>query len=128
MSFEEAEALRERAQAFLRNAERLMAEEVWDLAAFSIEQYCQLLLKHKLLLKTGTYPRTHSLIRLIRHLGTGAQKLGALLQDENSLVLLTKIEDAYIAARYLPRQHEPLEVRSMLRFAKEVFGPIVEQF
>ena len=63
MSFEEAEFLRLRAEAFLRNAERPYAEGEYDLAAFSIEQYCQLMLKYKLLLKTGAYPRTHSLIR-----------------------------------------------------------------
>ena len=54
MSFEEAEVLRERAESFLANAERLVEEGVYDLAAFSIEQYCQLILKYKLLLKTGT--------------------------------------------------------------------------
>jgi HEPN domain-containing protein len=64
MSFEEAELLRLRAKAFLRNAERLYAEGEYDLAAFSIEQHCQLMLKYKFLLKTGAYPRTHFLIRL----------------------------------------------------------------
>ena len=33
MSFEEAEILRKRAEDFLRNAERLVEEQVWDLAA-----------------------------------------------------------------------------------------------
>jgi len=56
VSFEEAELLRLRAEAFLRNAERLYAEGEYDLAAFGVEQYCQLMLKYKLLLKTGAYP------------------------------------------------------------------------
>ena len=66
VSFEEAELLRLRAETFLRNAERLYAEGEYDLAAFGVEQYCQLMLKYKLLLKTGAYPHTHSLIRLVR--------------------------------------------------------------
>jgi len=98
MSFEEAELLRLRAEAFLRNAERLYAEGEYDLAAFSIEQYCRLMLKYKLLLKTGAYPRTHSLIRLVRELSKAAEGANRLLED----IMLTKIEDAYIGSRYLP--------------------------
>jgi len=56
MSFEEAELLRLRAEAFLRNAERLYAEGEYVLAAFSIEQHCQLMLKYKLLLKPAPTP------------------------------------------------------------------------
>ena len=63
MSFEEAEILKERAEAFLRNAKRLIEEKEWDLAMFSLEQYSQLILKYKLLVKYGTYPRTHSIRR-----------------------------------------------------------------
>ncbi len=37
MSFEEAELLRLRAEAFLRNAERPYAEGEYDLAAFGVE-------------------------------------------------------------------------------------------
>jgi HEPN domain-containing protein len=70
MSFKETEILRERAEAFLENAEKLVAEGKYDLAAFCIEQYCQLMLKYKLLLKTGTYPRTHSIIGLLRLLSS----------------------------------------------------------
>jgi len=58
MSFEEAKVIRDRAEAFLNNAERFIEENVWDLTACNIEQYCQLMLRYKLLIKTGTYPRT----------------------------------------------------------------------
>jgi len=126
MSFEEAEVLRERAESFLANAERLVEEGVYDLAAFSIEQYCRLILKYKLLLKTGTYPRTHSIIRLIRLLSTVSPSLRSLLEGENNILYLTKVEDAYIGARYLPRRYEESEVRGMLRFVKEVFKGAVE--
>ncbi len=52
MSFEEAEILKERAEAFLINAKRLIEEGFYDIAAFNLEQYCQLILKYKLLIKT----------------------------------------------------------------------------
>jgi HEPN domain-containing protein len=123
VSFEEAEILRLRAEAFLRNAERLYAEGEYDLAAFNIEQYCQLVLKYKLLVKTGAYPRTHSLIRLIRELAKVAEGAGRLLED---IVMLTKIEDAYIGSRYLPRRYEREEVEAMLKYVKERFKPIVD--
>ena len=125
MSFEEAEILRERAEDFLRNAERLLEEGVYDLAAFNIEQYCQLILKYKLLVKTGTYPRTHSIMRLIRMLSETSGNLSELLRGDR-ILYLTKIEDAHIGARYLPRRYEESEVRSMLKFVREVFKPLVD--
>jgi len=39
VSFEEAEVIKDRADAFLRNAEGLVEEGIQDLAAFNIEQY-----------------------------------------------------------------------------------------
>jgi len=124
MSFEEAELLRLRAEAFLRNAERLYAEGEYDLAAFSIEQYCRLMLKYKLLLKTGAYPRTHSLIRLVRELAKAAEGAKRLLED---IIMLTKIEDAYIGSRYLPRRYEKEEVEAMLKYVKEKFRPTIDE-
>ncbi|MEZ0346098.1 MAG: HEPN domain-containing protein [Infirmifilum sp.] len=123
MSFEEAEVIRERAEAFLRNAEDLLERGVYDLAAFNIEQYCQLMLKYKLLVKTGTYPRTHSIVRLVRELAKISKSVERLLED---IIMLTKIEDAYIGSRYLPRRYEREEVEAMLRFVKEKFKLVVE--
>ena len=127
MSFEEAEVLRERARAFLTNAARLVEEGVFDLAAFCLEQSCQLLAKYKLLVKTDTYPRTHSLIRLLRLLAKISPKLEEFLGDEQNVIYLTKLEDAYIGARYLPRRYEEKEVRALQRFVEEVYFPLVEQ-
>lgn len=127
MSFEEAEILRERAEDFLKNAKRLIDENIWDLAAFNLEQYCQLLLKYKLLLKTGTYPRTHSIIRLLRELSKLEPELNELLNNESHIIFLTKIEDAYIGSRYLPRRYEEKEVKTILKFIEEVFKAYVER-
>jgi len=90
------------------------------------------MLKYKLLLKTGAYPRTHSLIRLVRELAKAAEGAGRLLED---VVMLTKIEDAYIGSkiedayigsRYLPRRYEREEVEAMLRYVSEKFKPVVD--
>jgi len=127
MSFEEVEFLKRRAEAFLRNAKRLIEEGEWDLAIFSLEQYCQLMLKYKLLVRTGSYPRTRSLRRLIRELGKKSKELLVLVEDEKSLLYITKLEDAYIASRYLPRIYEEREVRDTYRFIIKVFKDAVEK-
>jgi HEPN domain-containing protein len=41
---------------FLRNALKLIDEGEDDLAVFNLEQYCQLILKYKLLVIRGVYP------------------------------------------------------------------------
>lgn len=92
MSFEEAEVLRERTESFFRNAKRLVAEGVYDLATFNLEQYCQLILKYKLLAKTGTYPRTCSIIKLLRELSKVAKDVEAPLKSKEAIIYLTKIE------------------------------------
>jgi HEPN domain-containing protein len=126
VSFEEVEILRERAESFLRNAEELFLKGVYDLAAFNIEQYCQLIVKYKLLMKTGTYPRTRSLIKLLRLLSNISGGLDMLFEGRN-IVMLTKIEDAYIGARYLARRYEKGEVEEMLKFVLEVFKNVIER-
>ncbi|MGY0287314.1 MAG: HEPN domain-containing protein [Candidatus Methanodesulfokora washburnensis] len=92
-----------RAYSFLRNAKALFNEGEYDLAAFNVEQFCQLLLKYKLLMKTGSYPRTYSIVRLAEYLSKAAGgKLDKFTESE--IIFLTKLEDAYIGARYLPRK------------------------
>lgn len=126
MSLKEVNVLRRRAEAFLRNADRLLDEGEWDLAVFCLEQYCQLLLKYKLLVKRGSYPRSHSLRRLIRELGEHAPKVLVLVKDLDKLHYVARLEEAYIASRYLPYEYEEREVRDLYRFVVEVFRPLVE--
>jgi len=126
MSFEEVEVLRRRAEAFLRNAKRLVEEGEYDLAVFNLEQYCQLLLKYRLLIWTGSYPRTHSLRRLIRELGVLKPKILELVNNVLNLHYIARLEEAYIASRYLPITYEENEVKDLLKFVLEVFKPLVE--
>ncbi len=127
MSYEEVELIRRRAEAFLRNAQGLINQGEWDLAVFNLEQYCQLILKYKLLVKKGSYPRTHSLKSLIRILGDDNPNLLRLVQDEEKLHYIARLEEAYIVSRYLPYVFEEREVKDIYRFVVEVFKPIVEK-
>jgi HEPN domain-containing protein len=127
LSYEEVELIRRRAEAFLRNARGLIDEGEWDLAVFNLEQYCQLILKYKLLVKKGSYPRSHSLKSLIRILGDDNPELLKLIQDEGKLHYIARLEEAYIVSRYLPYVFEEKEVKDIYRFVIEVFKPIVEK-
>lgn len=125
MSFEEAEIIRKRAEAFLNNAERLIDEKVWDLAVFNLEQYAQLILKYKLLIRKGSYRRTHSLRSLIRILAEISPAIKVLIEDEKYLHLIARLEEAYVQA--LPYTYEEKEVLSLHKFVVEVFKPLVER-
>jgi HEPN domain-containing protein len=126
VSFEEAEILRSRAESFLRNAQRLIEEGEADIAVFNLEQYCQLILKYKLLVYTGSYPRTRSLRQLIRELGRVDPRILVLVNDVKNLHYVARLEEAYIASRYLPYKYTIEEVKDIGRFVLEVFKPIVD--
>ena len=127
MSLEEADIIRRRAEGFLRNAERLISEGEWDLAVFNLEQYCQLILKYKLLVNRGSYLRSHSLRTLIRILSQDKPELVSLIEDTGKLHYVARLEEAYIVARYLPYTFEEKEVKDLYRFVLEVFKPLVER-
>ncbi|MEM1537736.1 MAG: HEPN domain-containing protein [Candidatus Nezhaarchaeales archaeon] len=127
MSFEEIEVLKRRAEAFLRNADHLLKNGEWDLAVFNLEQYCQLVLKYKLLVKTGSYPRTHSLRRLIREPTKYYSKLQHLIEDEQTLRYVARLEEAYVASRHIPYSYEEKEVQSLHRFIVDRFKRLVDE-
>lgn len=127
MSLEEAELMRKRAEAFLRNAKRLIDEGEYDLAMFNIEQYCQLMLKYKLLVERGSYPRTHSLRALLRVIGEEKPEVLFLIEDEKYLHYIARIEEAYIISRYLPYTYDAKEVSDVYNFVIEVFRKVVEK-
>jgi HEPN domain-containing protein len=126
VSLEEAELLKRRAESFLKNAQRLIEEGEPDIALFSLEQYCQLILKYKLLVYTGSYPRTHSLRQLIKELGKINPNILVLVNDIKNLHYIARLEEAYISSRYLPYTYTTEEVKDISRFVVEVFKPIVD--
>ena len=125
----EAEILRKRAFSFLSNAEFLFKRKDYDLAAFNIEQFCQLFLKYKLLVKIGDFPKTHSLTELFRQLIKTLKKnqRNKLKKFFSSNINVIKnLESAYITSRYIPIEFSKEEVDSMLKFAKK-FSRFIEK-
>ncbi len=55
------------------------------------------------------------MIRLIRELAKINKEVNVLLNPSN-VITLTKIEDAYIGSRYLPRRYLKEEVKANVRF------------
>jgi HEPN domain-containing protein len=125
LSFKEAELLRKRAEVFLKNALYLINENEADLAMFNFEQYCQLILKYKLLIIKGTYPRTHSLRQLIKELSEINPKIAILIEDIKNLHYIARLEESYISSRYLPFEYTIDEVKDIGKFVIEVFKPLV---
>ncbi len=121
MSVEDAEILKERALKFLKNAERLLDDGVYDLAAFNLQQFVELYLKYKLFLIAGEYPKTHSLKRLIKEIGKFLRKEQEVREFlEENIDRIANLENAYITARYIPTEFERKEVENMLEVAKKI--------
>jgi len=119
MEEREHEYLEQRAKDFLNTAKEKWEAGLYHLAAFCVEQYLQLYLKAVLCELAGDYPKTHGLRRLLRGL---AEVTGKKADIEAFIakhaVLLGDIEDAYITARYIPRDFEREEVVAMVHFAE----------
>lgn len=115
------EILKERSEDYLEEAERLVEEEKWDLSLVAIHQHCELLLKYISLKSNGTYPRTHSLRDLLKLLVKHEASLKSLIEEENNILRLARIEEAYISARYFPVRSGKEDVIPLLKFVKEVF-------
>ena len=121
MSLEDVNVLKERAIKFLKNAERLFDEKVYDIAAFNVQQFVELYLKYKLFIFAGEYPKTHSIKRLIKELGKFAKKEQEVYNFlEDNIDRISNLENAYITARYLPTEFEKKEVENMIDVAKKI--------
>jgi len=121
MSVDDVEILRERALKFLKNAEFLLENGVYDLAAFNIQQFVELYLKYKLFLMAGEYPKTYSLKRLLKEIGKISGRESEVLKFlEENIDRIANLENAYITARYIPTEFERKEVENMLEVAKKI--------
>ncbi|MCX8183005.1 MAG: HEPN domain-containing protein [Crenarchaeota archaeon] len=121
MRREEVEKLLDRSKKFRDAAEFHFSRGDYDLAAFNTEQSLQLFLKAKLLEKGAEFPKTYTLRRLFLLLGEILRKQDEFKRfaDEKALEFAS-LEDAYITARYFPRDFEKEEARKLLDFAREV--------
>jgi len=121
MSIEDAEILKERALKFLKNAEKLLNDGIYDLAAFNLQQSVELYLKYKLFLIAGEYPKTHSLKRLIKEISKFLKKEQEVrIFMEENIDRISNLENAYITARYIPTEFERKEVENMLEVARKI--------
>lgn len=94
------ELLRKRALSFLRDARSDFEHEDYDLVLFHVEQLIQLYSKYLLYKKIGDYPKTHSIIRLLRDIIRvyDAEELNDFLNKNLEAIYL--LEEAYISSRY----------------------------
>jgi len=118
MSEDYAALLKRRAMGFLEAAKADFARGDYGLTLFHVEQFLQLCFKYLLYRKIGDYPKTYSLIRLIRDVVKvyGDERLREFY--EGNLEALYLLEEAYIASRYLPRQYDSEIAGRMLKFAE----------
>ncbi len=121
MRKEEGEFLRERAEKFLEMGRRLLQEGVLDLAAFHFHQASELILKYALFRRTGDYPRTHSIRRLLKLLSKATGDEGIMEFLRENIDSLSNLENAYMTSRYLPAEFYREEVESMMEVALSIF-------
>ena len=121
MSREEAEALRNRCKDYMETYEFHMSRGMYALAMFDLEQALQLYVKARLLEEGVTYPRTHSIRRLLELLATVRDdKLRSLIRKY--AVELRLLEEAYIASRYVATEFRKDEVVKVKKAIDEVMG------
>lgn len=116
---EEAELLRKRAKVFLETSKYLVEKGDYDVAAFNAEQAAQLYLKSTLLEIIGDYPRTHSVIFLLKELErTGLEEVSKFIKEnKNGLHIL---EDSYLTSRYFYKSFDKEDAEYLISLAEKV--------
>ena len=120
MRGEEVGKFKEKADAFLDTAIYNCKKGRYDLAAFNIEQAVQLYIKTKLLELLGEFPRTHSLVTLLRELSRVFKEEEIERFRKENIGMLTKLSDVYITSRYYTREFYEEEVKELIEFAYRV--------
>ena len=120
----EVDLLRDRAFKMLKHAKKGFSDGDYDIAAFLAEQAVQLFLKSVILERTGEVPRTH-VIRQLLHIFENifencADRVDVFVRENRSLLI--RLEEAYLASRYLFKEYEMEEVRELIDFAEKVIN------
>jgi HEPN domain-containing protein len=110
--------LKQKSAAFFRGAERYFEDKEYGLAAFSVEQAVQLLLKDFLRAHLGEFTRTHKPTILFDDCSKLCPNLARLY--DSSITLISSIEDAYIMARYFEKDYDEKEISKMLQFYRDL--------
>ena len=119
--------LKRRAKAFLESVQADFDRGGYDLVLFHVEQFLQLYLKHLLYRKIGDFPKTYSVVRLVKDVIKVYNNDRLKEFYKKNLETLYLLEEAYISSRYLPYAYEEKEVKDIYRFVVEVFRPLVEE-
>jgi len=118
-----ADFLLKRAKEFLIEAQEDIKKGFFNLAAFHLEQACQLYLKYYLFLKLADFPKTHDLDELLEGIGEIYKRKKAIekIKKEN-LHLIADLNQAYITSRYLPVEFNKKQVEEMRNFVKNLIS------
>ena len=121
MRRDEVRKLMRRSEGLWAAAEFHMSRGEYDLAIFNLEQSLQLFLKAVLLEAGVDFPRTHGLRRLFMLLGEVAGKRDLFREFVSAHSLeFASLEDAYITARYFPRDFGREEAERLMEFVRGV--------
>ena len=118
------EFLKNNALDFLNYARLLLRDGRYNLALFSLEQALQLGLKYYISKLTGSFPKTHDIVDLLKRIIelTENKKLKEVLNAEISTLDLLK--QAYIASRYLPTNYDKEAVEKALNVVEAIFNEL----
>lgn len=111
--------MRRRAMVFLETSKYLMGRGHYDVAAFNAEQAAQLYLKSTLLEIVGDYPRTHSIIFLLRELERIGFEEASRFIKENKSELHT-LEDSYLTSRYFYKSFDKEDAEYLIPLVEKV--------
>ncbi|MEM1627189.1 MAG: HEPN domain-containing protein [Sulfolobaceae archaeon] len=118
------EFLKNNALDFLNYARLLLRDGRYNLALFSLEQALQLGLKYYISKLTGSFPKMHDVVELLKKIIelTGNKKLKEILNAEISTLDLLK--QAYIASRYLPTSYDKEAVEKALNVVEAILNEL----
>ena len=118
------EFLKNNALDFLNYARLLLRDGRYNLALFSLEQALQLGLKYYISKLTGSFPKTHDIVDLLKRIIelTENKKLKEVLNAEISTLDLLK--QAYIASRYIPTNYDKEAVEKALNVVEAIFNEL----
>ena len=118
------EFLKNNALDFLNYAKLLLRDGRYNLALFSLEQALQLGLKYYISKLTGSFPKTHDIVDLLKRIIelTENKKLKEVLNSEISTLDLLK--QAYIASRYIPTNYDKEAVEKALNVVEAIFNEL----
>jgi HEPN domain-containing protein len=113
--------LKKRALEMLTLAGKAFELGMYNLTLFNCEQAIQFYLKYLLAKRVGEYPKTHSievLLAELREIGVEPPALPNMVLD--------LLEEAYITARYLPKDYSKETAATILRSTEDYIRRLSE--